>query len=121
MIAVEGNQIIAYVWIAAPDCPSTKEVHLKLGAKEVYSWGAYVAPEFRSRGIMRALLARRNRWLRDQGYEILYGWVERTNIRMLKPTSKTGEVAVSNMTFIRLFRWTVTQITPYVAAETPAN
>ncbi len=116
LIAVENNRVIAYVWVAAADSPSTKEVQLKLGAREVYSWGAYVEPEFRSRGIMRALLARRNNWLREQGYETLYGWVERTNIRMLKPTGKTGEVAVGNMTFIRVLKWTVTRITPYVAA-----
>ncbi len=116
LIAVENNRVIAYVWVATADSPSTKEVQLKLGANEVYSWGAYVEPEFRSRGIMRALLAWRNNWLREQGYETLYGWVERTNIRMLKPTSKTGEVAVGNMTFIRVLKWTVTRITPYVAA-----
>jgi len=116
IIALLDGKNVAFSWASPPDGPSVKETPLKLGPREVYLWGAYCLPPYRSQGIMSVLTLNLFRRLQEQGYERALLLTDQHNKPVLKLAPKIGVQIVTGFTSLRIFKW---RIFRYSAASSP--
>jgi hypothetical protein len=121
MIAIHQDRIIGTCWAGFADGPSVRDTALSIKADEAYMWGAFVVPEFRSRGIVSTLSNILMIWLQEHGYVGAYQVINRGNAPSRKVAQKIGSDPVGEVLSVRLFKWKYKRYTSLVVPAAPAT
>ena len=105
MIAIHHDRIVGTCWAGFANGPSVRDTALSIKADEAYMWGAFVVPEFRSRGIVSTLSNTLMIWLQAHGYAGAYQVINRGNAPSRKVAQKIGSDPIGEVLSVRLFKW----------------
>lgn len=105
VIGIYEGKVIAMGWAGFGNGPSVKETTLQLNPQDVYIWGGYMSPEYRSQGGSSVILSRLIQLSREAGGEYAYLVTEKTNIPVAQQGLKLGFHRVTYLRSVRLFKW----------------
>jgi L-amino acid N-acyltransferase YncA len=104
MVAKHNNKIVHLSWLAFGKCYShLLDREYELAADECYAYSAYTLPEFRGNGIQPAANNRRNKMLKDWGYQRLYAFIESHNKAALRMPAKLNYIKVGYTGYFEVF------------------
>jgi L-amino acid N-acyltransferase YncA len=96
-----GN-VVAYRWASAEVDEALDRLVVALRPDEVYFYGAYTAPCYRRRGVMRRLKALQLQDMRAQGFQTGVTLIRQSNTPSLTLWQKTGAQGIGQARFLKL-------------------